>query len=233
MMAPRIATALIDLDNTLHDYNRASAIARRRLTEAIAEATGLPAENVLEMYQRALADTAGIALNGAESRRLRLTRLSDILQKDLPVDRLAGLLEGALIEAVTPFPGAVAALEEIAQHYRVIVMTEGYGDIQRAIAARIGIDTQKWPLFASFDHGGRKIDGSAYAAAMAQFRFQPETTAMIGDNWDWDVVAAAAKGLSQIWISHDRGMPAAPPPRFLGAAGAFRGAKPLLDSASQ
>lgn len=228
-----ITAALIDLDNTLHDYNRASAIARQRLAEAIAEAAGLPVETALDAYKRALSETPDIAASGAEARRLRLMRLSGILQKELPVGHLVDVLENALIEAVAPFPGALAALEEIAKSYRIIIMTEGYGDIQRGIAAKIGIDTQRWPLFASYDLGHRKMGGSAYAAAIEQFRLRPETAAMIGDNWDWDVVAAAHHGLAQIWISHDRAMPGAPPPRFLGAVSAFRHTRPLLDSAAK
>lgn len=232
-MTSGVTTALIDLDNTLHDYNRAAAIARGRVGEAIAEAAALPAEDVLDAYQRAVTETSNIALSGAEARRLRLVRLAELLQKNLPIDHLVGVLESALIEAVAPFPGALAALENIAENYRIVIMTEGYGDIQRAIAAKIGINTRRWPLFASYDSGHRKLDGSAYIAAIERHQLQPQTTAMVGDNWDWDVMASSACGLSQIWISHGQDLRGPPPPRFLGAAREFRNAKPLLDSASR
>jgi putative hydrolase of the HAD superfamily len=232
-MTRAITTALVDLDNTLHDYNRAAAIAREKLVQAIAEAAGIDAEGALASYQRATAETADIAPSGFEARRRRLTRLSQILNKPLPVDRLVVTLETSLIESVSPFPGALAALEELAQNYRIIIMTEGYPDIQNAVATKLGLGLRRWPLFASFGHGKRKADGSAYEAIIAHYALNPHESAMIGDNWDWDVLAAARHGLAQIWISHGRARAGEAPQHFLGEAAEFRLAKPLLDSNSR
>ena len=229
-MTRAISTALVDLDNTLHDYNRAAAIAREKLVRAIADAAGIGADDALEAYLRAAAEMTDIAPSGQEARRRRLTRLSQDLNRPLPVEELAATLENALLEAVSPFPGALAALEDLARNYRVIIMTEGYPDIQNAVAAKLGLDLKRFPLFASFGHGHRKADGSAYEAVIAHFALDPQRSAMIGDNWDWDVLAAARHGLAQIWISHGRAPASGAPPRFLGEAMEFRLAKPLLDA---
>jgi FMN phosphatase YigB (HAD superfamily) len=228
MTAIHPTSILVDLDNTLHDYNGAGRIARDHLAQRVAGITGLPLETVRAAYQELITQDEEIAASGMEARRRRLQRLGETLRVCLPVDDLVTTFGQALVDAVSPFPGAIRALEEISARYRVIIMTEGYFDIQQAIAMKLGLGQAQWPIFVTYAHGVRKRDGTAYAKALKEYGLHAAGTVMVGDNWDWDIASASAQGLAQVWVSNGRAMPAPAPPRFLGSAPDFRAVPPLL-----
>lgn len=233
MTTSNIRALLVDLDNTLHDYAAAARIARQRLAERIASIAGVPLAIALKTYETIGAEQEVIASSGNEARRRRLVRVQNTLRIPLPIDDLVSILNGALIDAVTPYPGAVNTLKDLTARYRVVIMTEGYADIQMPVARKLGLTDERWDLFVTYSRGCRKHDGSAYAAVLRDCALSAMETAMIGDNWDWDIMAAADKGVAQIWISHDRPMPAPPPARFLGAVPDFCSIIPLLEKASR
>jgi len=221
-------TLFVDLDNTLHDYEAAAQVARAEVMSRIAETCQLSPQTVAAVYDEILNTEIGVpALSGRDVRLRRFVALGQKLGVQLSGEDLAGALAKALLGAVRPARDAVQTLKALAGRCRVVILTEGYPDVQADIAAKLGLTAAGFELFVTYAHGVRKRDGTAYQAALEKYGSNAGDVAMIGDNWDWDIIAASQIGLHQIWISHGKALPP-PPPLFLGVAAEIRFVPALL-----
>jgi putative hydrolase of the HAD superfamily len=226
---------LVDLDNTLHDYRSASQAARRALAGRIEELHGIPKEAVLGRYEALMAEEGhAVAPSARDMRTARIARLLATWPSTRgaapgSLDGLALLLEEALLEAVQPFEGALAAFRELQARARTVVVTEGYADMQLAVARRLGLALAPGDLLATHAHGVRKLDGSAYRLARDRLAIDAGDIVMVGDNWPWDILASSGVGMWQIWVEGNGPRSTEPPPRYLGAVRSFREVPALLD----
>jgi putative hydrolase of the HAD superfamily len=222
---------LVDLDNTLHDYNGAAHTAREQMAAGMEAEFGVTRASILVRYMELMADDA--APPATSARELRLERMRRLLAtwpqtRAGDAGRWADILSQALLDRVAPFPGVVETLRELQGERRVVILTEGYEDMQSAIAARLGLPLGPGQMLVTRSCGVRKVDGSAYRLAVERLGVAPQDAVMIGDNWDWDILAASREGLWQLWVnatSADRG---APPQRYLGRVQRFPEVPDLL-----
>lgn len=215
----RPAAILVDLDNTLYDFDSAYRQATHHLAQELAR-HGVETESVVARHLQ-LRDSA-LPAGARSGREVRLTRMRQ-LQESFPPTRgldpeaLVDLLEGRLLQEVRLFPGALAALVALRGQAPLLVVTEGWADVQHAIMRALGLSPEDWGTFPTLSRGVTKADGSAYALALQQLQAPAEGSIMVGDNWHWDVLAPARLGIRQVWISHRRTAPTPPPQQFLGA----------------
>ncbi len=211
---------LVDLDNTLHDFNTAAALARREMAETLSGQCGVPAESVLARYSEILAlDVDHGVVTAAEARHWRVEALTASWPQAANVESkaLADQLGARQLESVIPVEGAFDALNALKREAQVMIITEGFRDMQSAVLQRLEIAIDPIDLFATRDHGVRKKDGSAHAAALKVLNLSGEHVVTIGDNWSWDIMAASRNGIWQSWIRNSAGAAEPPPPRYLGA----------------
>jgi putative hydrolase of the HAD superfamily len=227
-MPSDLTTLFVDLDNTLHDYEKAASIARGALAAQIAEDHDLSAREVLAAYMGVAREKRLRARSVEEMRMDRLRRLGHRLHINLDLDRARKTLSASLVESVTPYHGAVQAIGILARRYRVIIITDGYLDVQKSIIAKIGIEPLVSDIFATYSRKLKKEDGSAYKAALREHQLSEREVIMIGDDWQVDILAAASVGLRQVWISHGRSSPNSLPPRFLGLVSEFSAVPGIL-----
>ena len=216
---------LVDLDNTLHDYRTASQIARWALAARIEKLHGVPKEAVLARYEVLMGEEKGAV--AASARKMRVARITKLLAgwpstRAAAPEGLAMLLEDALLDAVRPFDGALAAFCELQARARTMVVTEGYGDMQQATASRLGLSLEPGDLLATYVHGVRKVDGGAYRLARDRLDIDAHDIVMVGDNWPWDILASATAGMYQVWVQGNQPVCGRPPPRHLGSVRSFR-----------
>jgi putative hydrolase of the HAD superfamily len=138
-------------------------------------------------------------------------------------------LETSLLAEVRAADGAIETFDHLRSRAPTMIVTEGYPDMQSQVAARIGLDISACTLLATAAFGVRKRDGSAYRLACEMLDVPPDAAVMIGDNWDWDIVASAGVGLSQIWVNAHAPERTPRPGRFVGRARGIRDVPALLD----
>ena len=211
---------LVDLDNTLHNYRMASQIARLALAARIEELHGIPKEAVLARYEVLIGEEIGAV--AASAGKMRVVRITKLLAgwrsiREAAAEDLAQFLEDALLRAVRPFDGALAAFCELQARARTMVVTEGYGDMQQAITNRLGLSLEPGDLLATYAHGVRKLDGGAYRLARDRLDIDAHDIVMVGDNWPWDILASATAGMCQVWVQGTQTLCDRPPPRHLGS----------------
>ncbi|KAK7447267.1 hypothetical protein Landi51_07142 [Colletotrichum acutatum] len=128
-----------DLDDTLHEFRRASSAATTKTLEAISAKHGTPVDELKEAYGHVLrAKTAGAFSDGKTSYEYRRERFSSVLDRfGLPSDDtvfLEGLLdvyERTLNESLQLKDGAEALLQKLkSAGKKVVVITEGPQDAQ-------------------------------------------------------------------------------------------------------
>lgn len=210
-------TVLVDLDNTVYDYEEAGKLAREQMASWVEVNARATREIVEETYSDIIREAAGfIFKSGYEMRRHRFEILALRLKANFDAEHLSRLFGDWLLGAVHPYPGALDALSTLSRFYRLLIVSEGYSDIQSSIMQKLGIGDLD--LFASFQSGTRKLDGSTYAYLLSSLGLKPASTVMIGDNWQNDVIAPAQHLIHTVWIAHGRNIPDNAPFRFVGYA---------------
>lgn len=231
-MARKWRAYLVDLDNTLHDYERAARAARKELASQLERQCGVPAKEVLRRYDEIVRSETDTTWTTAREMRIdRIGRLtaSWAATQSCPVGPLVDVLETSLLGEVRAVAGAIEALDRLRRKGPTMIVTEGYPDMQSQVAARIGLDVPSDKLLATAAFGVRKRDGSAYSLACRILDVPPEAVVMIGDNWDWDVVASAKVGLWQVWVNKNAPERTPIPRRFLGRVSGIGDVPALLE----
>lgn len=137
-----------DLDDTLHEFRRASSAATTKTLEAISNKHGTPVDELKEAYGHVLrAKTAGAFSDGKTSFAYRRERFSSVLDRfGLPsddaafLDVLLDVYERTLNESLQLKDGAEALLKKLkGMGKKVVVITEGPQDAQERTVGELGI----------------------------------------------------------------------------------------------
>lgn len=204
-----LKTVLVDLDGTIYPFEIASTRARADLAALLSRKIGVSSDKIHQLYNKVSYETEGKILeSGLALRRFRLDRLKGELGANFDTMEAASYLGDRLLYHARPFEGAVDAVRSLQLKFNIIIMTEGYSDVQRAIASKMNLG--QLPLMASYDTQTRKSDGSAYRELLRRKHLSASEVVMIGDNWRNDIIGAEVCGIRSIWISRDRAMPSAP-----------------------
>lgn len=217
-MLSELDGVLLDLDDTLFDHRTAADRA------AVAWAGALPGwqDGAEEAVARWLAlenehfpRYARGELTLLEQRRVRVRAFHPSLAvlDDAGVDA-AFVRYLAFYESYwRALPGASSLVEGLlASGLKVGILTNGYPDQQRDKLDRTGLVYPQVPMFASAALGVAKPSPQAFELACAGLGTVGARTLMVGDNYEFDVLAARAAGLPALFFDrHARGLePGAP-----------------------
>jgi putative hydrolase of the HAD superfamily len=206
-MPQHLTAVLFDLDGTLLDHEAASAAALRAwlpsygLGQEDIEAA-IPVWSALE-EQHYPAWRAG-QISFAEQRRRRIRDFLPAVGQAVP----ASQLDAVFAEYLTCYEAAWAAFDDAAPALRRItsaglrtgVLTNGDQAQQTAKLAATGLLELSGPVFASSELPAAKPDRRAYLEACHRLHVAPGQALMVGDNYDLDVLAARAAGLTAIHL---------------------------------
>ena len=117
-------------------------------------------------------------------------------------DWFAGYLSGyrAAWRAFDDVLPALEALELAWPGMPVAVVTNGEGEAQRAKLAAIGLSERFAVVIASGEVGVAKPDAAIFALACERLGVELAQTVHVGDRLDFDAQAAAAAGLTGVWL---------------------------------
>lgn len=110
-------------------------------------------------------------------------------------------------------PGAIEAIGRLRERgIRLVLLTNGSSAVQRAKIERFGLAHHFDSICIEGEFGCGKPDERVYRSALQATTSQPNTTWMVGDNLEWDVIAPMRLGLTGIWLDRFAcGLPDATP----------------------
>ncbi|MHB0875802.1 MAG: HAD family hydrolase [Anaerolineae bacterium] len=104
---------------------------------------------------------------------------------------------------VAAMPGAQAALAALHGRYRLALATNaadsGAGEVRRALA-RVGLDDYFDLVLTARELGARKPSPGFFRAALQALGCDATEVAMVGDDYEADILGAKHAGLLTVWI---------------------------------
>lgn len=199
----RYSTLLFDLDHTLFDSDTSEARAYDVTMRAagVAEPSGL-----FETYRRINLELwSGVergVVQPIEVRTLRFERMFAEVGIDADVEAMASLFVRSLGAHGELYPGAVEVLDELAEHARLALVTNGLSDVQRARLERVGIADRFEVVVVSSEVGVTKPRPEIFDVAFAALGHPPVDSAlMIGDSLTSDIAGGADYGVATCWYN--------------------------------
>ena len=205
---------LVDLDDTIVAFD---SVARPSWIEVLgalrAEWGGRPTDEALVALERRAAEYWADPDRHRRGRMNLLAARKTIIRgalRDLGLpdrgvaDRTARLYESVRTARIHLLPGAVAALGAMrAAGLLVGLVTNGTKDSQGEKISRFGLEVHVDQVFIEGTLPYGKPDPRIYQHAITALGTAPETTWMIGDNWEWEVAAPRRLGLTTVWVRRD------------------------------
>lgn len=193
-----------DLDDTLHEFRKASSQASLSVLEVISAQYEKPVHHLRAKYQEILKQsTAHAFTDGRTSTEYRQERFTRLLQDNgidgsEDIDRLLESYQSSLRSSLILKAGALQLLQTLQRlDKKVIVITEGPADAQEWAVRELGL----WPyvdiLVTTNEVGKSKVDG-LFGTVLKKYNIRPGDMAYFGDNEVRDVHAAQKEGILAI-----------------------------------
>jgi YjjG family noncanonical pyrimidine nucleotidase len=206
---------LFDADGTLFDYDRAEASA---LGKSFAEAGVSFSTEMLAAYRAINRDLwqeleRGLIKPGVLKMR-RFELLLNSLGLALPAEEFSHRYLEHLAHASDLMEGAEELITACAPKFKLALLTNGLGHVQRTRLAHSPIGKHFPVLVISEEIGAAKPAAGFFAHAFQLMGGPaPESTLMIGDNWNSDITGAVKFGAHACWFN-PAGLPRPADPRI-------------------
>jgi HAD superfamily hydrolase (TIGR01549 family) len=213
-----VRVVLFDLDDTLID-TRSSLQAARAATCRLAFECypGLTEEHIRQAYDIVAREFSRQRKTGllpfATTRNTHLHRWTEILARcgveSTHVAALADYDYTCRLKNYRLCPEVSEVLPQLASSYRLALLTNGLGDLQRHKIATFALEQWIPTAWISGEVGIRKPDPGIFWHALAQLDCKPGEAVMVGDSLRHDIAGAAALGIRTIWLNRNRQPPEA------------------------
>ena len=217
MMRP--AAILFDLDDTILSSLDGQ---REAWAQVLAAYDGRFGDHAHETVHRGVLEASRSLWDDAESHRhwrqdIRAARrelvhraFASLALDDLALCHdLADAFSDHREEAMHLFPGALDALQALrALGIPLGLVTNGGAAAQRAKIERFDLARHFDHILVEGEFGRGKPEPEVFLHLMACFGTTPDTTWVVGDNLDWEIVAPQKLGMFAIWCdAHRKGLP--------------------------
>lgn len=201
-----------DLDDTLHEFRRASGAAASHVLRLISTQYGVDMAALQACYARILkVKTANAFSDGRTStdyRRERFTSLLHDLSLPEENDIMARILmqyNTTLARALQLKPGAMELLSMLkAKGKKLVVVTEGPQDAQEWTLQQLGLAPLVDVLVTTSVFKTTKVDG-LFGKVLEHLGVAPEEMVFVGDNYERDVLPAGEVGILAIRYAEGSG----------------------------
>lgn len=200
-----------DLDDTLHEFRRASAKATNRMLEVIHERHAIPVSTLKDEYVKILnIKTANAFADGKTSFEYRAERFDALLThfslsyNDQFLTTLQDTYENTLMDSLELKCGALSLLKAVkSMGKKVVVITEGPQDAQERTVERLGLSSYIDFLATSNNFRTTKTDGLVLEVAR-HLGISSGDMAYIGDNEERDIRPAEAEGIFAVHLAENK-----------------------------
>lgn len=194
---------LLDLDNTILDFNTAE---RHALSRALT-ALGVPFDDgTLCLYNRINIRHWEMLENGLLTREQVLVKRFEALFSQLGIEadafRTQELYENMLSEGHWFMPGAAEMLEALSGQYRLFICSNGSQAVQDGRIASAGIAPCFENIFISEHMGFNKPDRQYFELCFSQIpNFRRKGALMVGDSLTSDIRGGINAGIRTCWFN--------------------------------
>ena len=197
-----------DLDDTLHEFRKASKAAAAEVFTYISRHSEIPTNELADSYSEILSQkTASAFTDGRTSDDYRKERFGALLEKhglDADEDRLillAALYKDALASALETKAGALTLLPYLRSiGKKIVIVTEGPQDAQEWTIKRLGLSEHLDELVTTNRFGKAKTEG-LFGRVLDALGIEGGDMVYIGDNYARDIVPARERGITTIHLS--------------------------------
>jgi putative hydrolase of the HAD superfamily len=205
----RVRAIFFDLDDTLLETHTAHREAVRLSCRRAAEVhTGWTGEQLVEAFTQAYRllerQMEAGELHFSSQILFRTRTWEETLRScGLPTDLGEELARVYLEERRKRYrlyddvPGALPAL---AEEYRLVLVTNGLGDLQREKIEAVGLDRWIPRIVISGEVGSWKPDPGIFHRALEAAEVEPGEAVMVGDALERDVLGAQGLGIRTVWV---------------------------------
>lgn len=201
-----------DLDHTLWDFDKNSALAFQHIFEK--NRISVPVDDFLEVY---LPINFKYWKYYREARitkeKLRYGRLhQSFTQLGYTIDDhlIHKLSEDYILHLPDHnhlFAGTHELLKELSRHYSLHIITNGFEEVQHIKLKRSKIDHFFTTLTSSESAGAKKPDSRIFEFALKNANAKVETSLMIGDTYEADIIGARNMGMHTILFNYHKANP--------------------------
>lgn len=203
MLNKPITDIFFDLDHTLWDFERNSALTYQELFQDFDPEVDL--DSFLEHYVPLNLEFWTAFREGRISKeKLRYERLKTVFDRmELRIpDRQIHYLSEAYIENLSLhthlLPNCMETLDYLHQRYKMHIITNGFEEVQTRKLTNSGIAHYFDAVINSDRAGVKKPDPRIFQMALEAAGIRPESGVMIGDSLEADIQGARAVGLQAL-----------------------------------
>ena len=199
-------TLLLDLDHTLFD----SAACEIAAFEDTLGAAGvdLPLRHFDTYFEINAALWTSVERGAMTPQEVRLVRFERLVAKiglDVDPEPLADAFAVGLGANGDLYPGAREALEQLTEHARLALVTNGLSQVQRARVERLDLEHYFDAILISAELGVAKPAREMFDAAFVALDSpEKESALMVGDSLTSDIRGGADYGIATCWYNPHR-----------------------------
>ena len=200
-----------DLDDTLHEFRKASSYASAAVCDAVHQETRVNPDALKATYTKILQSrTASAFVDGRMSVDYRRDRFSHLLQaygieaSNAMLDRLLDTYQSHLSAALVLKTGALSLLQTLkGLDKKIVIITEGPQDAQEWTVRQLGIAPYIDILVTTNEIGKPKVNG-LFSAVLEKYGIHSGDMVYVGDNEVRDVRPTKNEGLLAILYDERR-----------------------------
>ena len=197
---------LVDIDNTLYDYNSTHAIAKKSVIKFCKNQFNIDETTISKAYDTArkkvhieLSETAA-----SHNRLLYFQKMCEILNIN-PLQesfKLYNIYWDIFLENITPFDGVYELLKKYKN--KICLVTDLTAHIQYRKIEKLKLYEYCQTLVTSEEVGKEKPHPYMFMLALQKVDLKANEVCMIGDCFKKDIFGATSLGIDTIWFNHEK-----------------------------
>ncbi len=206
-MRDNIKHIFFDLDHTLWDFDKNSKLALAALFSQYG--ISLELSKFLKVYEPVnYAYWARFRIEQVTKTELRRGRLRDsfapfgLTFTDGELDAMSETYIDELPKNNHLFDGVIETLEELHARYSLHIITNGFHQVQHDKLCKSGLKDYFESVTTSEEVGVKKPNPIIFRKALEKARAQPQTSVMVGDTFEADILGAEAVGMDTLFFNY-------------------------------
>lgn len=207
MFNKKISDVFFDLDHTLWDFDKNSALAFQRVFLRHNINLKLPVfineyEPINLKYWRKFRQET---ISKEELRRGRLTEVFAVFKMKFPIEIIDDIANSYLEELPRDnhlFAGTFETLDYLSNNYNLHIITNGFEKVQHSKLQNSGIQKYFSTVTTSEDAGAKKPHPLIFERALIKAEAVPQKSVMIGDSLEADIIGAQNAGMNTLFFNY-------------------------------
>lgn len=208
-MFENIKTVFIDLDDTIWDFTANSKVAMKQVYAKYGLEAQCPYDVFIECYLRHNAELWTLYHHGKITKDFLIAERFRVAFEEcsitFPDETFPAMFNNDYLETIVLcnkiVDGAKELLEHLNRRGEVYVLSNGFKNLQYRKLKSGGLEGYISKLVLSDDIGITKPDRRLFDYALEVVGGQADTTVMIGDNYDADILGAANAGWKTVFFN--------------------------------